>query len=88
MPAWSCARPTFRDGVAAFVKSTHDIKYGYCIYDTQRAEVVRTIHAWMKTIDVIPAGRYGQWTYYWSDQSLLSGRKAATQAMKRLAANG
>jgi len=39
----------------------------------------------MKRVDIVPAGRYGQWAYYWTDQALLSGRKAATQAMQRLA---
>ena len=47
-----------------------------------RKESVRTIHDWLKSIDVIPSGRYGLWTYFWSDEAILSGRKAADTAMK------
>jgi hypothetical protein len=35
-------------------------------------------------VGVIPAGRYGLWTYFWSDESLLSGVKAGEKALKEL----
>jgi len=61
---------------------TYDIPYAYCIYDQHRKASVRTVHEWLKSIDVIPTGRYGLWTYFWSDQAMLSGKKAAERAMK------
>jgi protoporphyrinogen oxidase len=64
--------------------TTYDIKHGYCIYDTDRTEAVRTVHAWLADVGIIPAGRYGLWTYFWSDESLLSGVKAGDVALKKL----
>lgn len=60
------------------------IRYGYCIYDRNRRSAVKTIHEWLKTVGIVPAGRYGLWTYFWSDESMLSGKKAAEKAMKRV----
>jgi protoporphyrinogen oxidase len=65
--------------------STYDIRYGYCIYDMNRKKSVATIHEWLKANDIIPAGRYGLWTYFWSDEAILSGKKAAERAMKQVA---
>jgi UDP-galactopyranose mutase len=62
--------------------ATHDIKYAYCIYDHQRKEAVRTVHEWLKMQDIRPCGRYGLWTYFWSDEAILSGKKAAENLVK------
>lgn len=64
--------------------TTHEIKHGYCIYDMARADAVQTIHQWLRAVDIVPAGRYGLWTYFWSDESLLSGVKAANAALREL----
>ncbi len=64
--------------------ATHDVRWGYCLYDHARARALDTIHGWLKSADVIPAGRYGLWTYFWSDQAILSGKKAAGKAVDRL----
>ena len=66
------------------VRNTFDIKYGYCIYDLDRKQAVRTVHAWLKSKDIVPTGRYGLWTYFWSDEAMLSGRSSAEKAMKYL----
>jgi len=39
----------------------------------------------LKSVDVIPTGRSGLWTYFWSDEAILSGRKAAETALKAVA---
>jgi UDP-galactopyranose mutase len=67
------------------VRTTRDIRYGYCIYDHARKQAVHAIHAWLRTVGIEPAGRYGLWTYFWSDESILSGRKAAEKALQALA---
>ena len=63
---------------------THDIRYAYCIYDHARTEAVEHVHQWLGSVGILPAGRYGLWTYFWSDQSLLSGLKVADKALARL----
>lgn len=61
-------------------RTTQDVRWGYCIYDHDRAEAIRVLRNWLRSVNVIPTGRYGLWTYYWSDQAILSGFKAAAQA--------
>lgn len=58
---------------------TIDIKHGYVIYDKERKGAVDTIHKYLKNKRIIPCGRYGDWAYYWSDESILSGKKAAQE---------
>ncbi|MFQ5511462.1 MAG: protoporphyrinogen/coproporphyrinogen oxidase [Candidatus Krumholzibacteriia bacterium] len=61
---------------------TRDIPYAYCIYDMHRGAAVKTIRAWLAAARIIPAGRYGLWSYFWSDEAILSGRNAAQKVYK------
>lgn len=61
---------------------TVNIKYAYVIYDHHRKEAVRTIHDFLRKNDIYPCGRYGSWAYFWSDEAVLSGRKAAELATR------
>lgn len=63
--------------------TTRNIKYAYCIYDHQRRAALRVIHDWLGTCGIVPCGRYGLWTYFWSDEAILSGRKAAESIDRR-----
>ena len=66
-------------------KSTREIKYAYCIYDEARQKTLPLVRDWLKSVDIVPSGRYGRWTYFWSDEAMLSGKKSAQQAEKQLA---
>lgn len=66
------------------IKATHDIPYAYCIYDQSRKESVRIISNWLLEHEIITCGRYGLWSYFWSDESITSGIKAGDKAVKRL----
>jgi len=57
--------------------STTDIRYGYVIYDFARQPALDIIHSWMRSNNIVPCGRYGMWSYFWSDEAMLSGRDAA-----------
>ena len=57
------------------------LPYGYVIYDKHREGAVSTIYEYLRMFDIIPCGRYGEWEYLWTDQSVLSGRKAAESAL-------
>jgi protoporphyrinogen oxidase len=70
------------------VKTTHDIKYAYCIYDTNRTEALRTVHKWLRQVGIVPSGRYGLWTYFWSDETILSGKKSAETTIAKAAIAG
>jgi protoporphyrinogen oxidase len=63
---------------------TRDIPFGYCIYDNARRAALPVIYRWLDSIDIVPSGRYGLWTYFWSDEAMVSGEQAAEQALKRV----
>jgi UDP-galactopyranose mutase len=58
---------------------TIDIKFGYVIYDKERKGAVDIIHRYLKSQGIIPCGRYGDWEYQWSDEAILSGKRAAQE---------
>jgi UDP-galactopyranose mutase len=66
-------------------KHTRDIPYGYCIYDEARRNALAVIKEWLPTANIVAGGRYGLWTYFWSDEAILSGKKSAELAKRRLA---
>jgi len=35
------------------------------------------VHDYLKSHNIIPFGRYGQWSYLWSDEAILSGKRVA-----------
>jgi len=59
------------------VQTTHEIKYAYCAYDKQRTAAARVVLQWLRSKNIVSCGRYGLWTYFWSDEAILSGKKAA-----------
>lgn len=69
-------------------RSTHDIRYAYCIHDFARKEAVRTIRSWMQRHGVVPTGRYGHWNYFWSHEALMSGLQSGEKALKQIHSGG
>jgi protoporphyrinogen oxidase len=65
------------------VRHTRAIPFGYCIYDEDRKQALPVIRQWLDQQDIIPGGRYGLWTYFWSDEAMVSGQKAAGLAIAR-----
>lgn len=61
---------------------TKDIPYAYCIYDKPRKASLQTVHGWLASVDILPTGRYGLWTYFWSDEAILSGKRTAEKLLK------
>jgi len=67
------------------LRQTTDIPLGYCIYDEQRRQALPVIRRWLSDLDIVLGGRYGLWTYFWSDEAMLSGKKAGELALARAA---
>jgi hypothetical protein len=57
-------------------------EYGYVIYDHAREEALREIQDYLKRVNIHTCGRYGEWKYLWSDQSVLSGKRAAQRIVR------
>ena len=60
--------------------------YGYVIYDKHRKDAVGTIHGYLNVLGIYPCGRYGAWEYLWSDDAIISGKKAADKVARLKAA--
>ena len=60
---------------------TYDIKYGYVIFDKDRKPSITIIHDYLRPKNIFPCGRYGSWAYLWSDEAILSGKKAAEKLL-------
>jgi protoporphyrinogen oxidase len=52
-----------------------EVKYANVVFDRKRKKAVTAIHGYLKNIGIACIGRFGEWDYLWSDQSLLSGMK-------------
>jgi UDP-galactopyranose mutase len=61
------------------VCDTSAFKYAYIIYDLDHKKNVKIIHDYLKSVNIIPIGRFGEWEYFNMDKALLSGRKAASR---------
>ena len=56
-----------------------NFKYAYIIYDLEHERNVNVIHKYLKSKNIIPVGRFGEWEYLNMDKSILSGKRAAIE---------
>lgn len=59
-------------------------KYANVIFDKDIYKNRKVIHNYLLQNDIVPIGRFGEWDYLWSDQSLESGRVAANEVISRM----
>lgn len=57
------------------------IDYANVVFDLDRAEALRIVHGYLDDIGIAYCGRYGDWAYIWTDESFMSGEKAAEKAL-------
>ena len=60
---------------------TRLIEYANIIFDHDRPEALRVVHGYLDDIGIRHCGRYGDWAYFWTDDSYKSGEGAATLAL-------
>lgn len=81
-----CIEPVIRDLLRCGVLHEKDkilfrhamhIPYANVIFDLECAPALATVHGWLDDIGIAYCGRYGDWAYIWTDQSFVSGEKAA-----------
>ena len=60
------------------------IPYANVIFDHDRAENLAAVHAYLDKIGVGYCGRYGEWGYLWTDESFISGEKAAQKVLNHI----
>jgi len=57
------------------------IRYANVIFDLDRATALSTVHGYLQEQQIQYCGRYGEWGYLWTDESFLSGERAAQRAL-------
>ncbi|MBN2653097.1 MAG: NAD(P)-binding protein [Spirochaetales bacterium] len=63
------------------VSDVRTIKYANVIFDHEIYRNRKIVLDYLKQQEIISCGRFGEWGYLWSDQSLLSGKKAAQMVL-------
>jgi protoporphyrinogen oxidase len=57
------------------------LRYANIIFDLDRAASLKTVHGYLDDLGIAYCGRYGDWGYMWTDESFISGEKAADRAL-------
>lgn len=57
-------------------KDVRILPYANVIFTHQMEEKRQIIADYLSSIGLLSCGRFGEWDYFWSDQSFLSGKKA------------
>ena len=60
------------------------IEYGNIVYDHGMEERREIVLNYLKENSIFTAGRFGEWSYLWSDQALISGKLAASNILAEL----
>ena len=57
------------------------IEYANVIFDLECDAALATVHGYLDEIGIAYCGRYGDWAYIWTDESFMSGEKAAQKVL-------
>ena len=74
-----------RDADRILFRNAHLVPYANVIFDLERTAALQTVHGYLDDVGVAYCGRYGDWGYMWTDESFISGERAADTALSTLA---
>jgi protoporphyrinogen oxidase len=57
------------------------VPFANVIFDLDRTEALHTVHGYLDDLGIAYCGRYGDWGYMWTDESFVSGERAAETAL-------
>lgn len=66
------------------VKDIRSEKYANVIFDHHIYKNRKIVLNYLQDNNVISVGRFGEWDYFWSDQSMLSGRDGALKLINKI----
>lgn len=73
-----------RENDEILFKDTLLIPYANVIFDLERADALSVVHGYLDDIGIAYCGRYGEWDYLWTDESFISGEKAAKKVLEKI----
>lgn len=60
------------------------VPYANVIFDLEEEENRKIVHEFLDEVGIAYCGRYGDWGYMWTDESFLSGERAADRVLSSL----
>jgi protoporphyrinogen oxidase len=66
------------------VKDIRSEKYANVIFDHKIYENRKIVLDYLKENNIISVGRFGEWEYFWSDQSMMSGKGGALRLINKM----
>ncbi len=72
-----------RQGDRILFKNTMHLRHANVIFDLERASALKIVHGFLDDLGIAYCGRYGDWEYSWTDESFLSGERAALKVLAR-----
>jgi protoporphyrinogen oxidase len=77
---------TLREEDVILSRHATTVRYANVIFDLERAAALETVHGYLKDVGIDYCGRYGDWGYMWTDESYISGERAAESALSTCSA--
>ena len=74
---------TLREDDTILTSHAQVVRHANVIFDLERAAALQTVHGYLDDIGIDYCGRYGDWGYLWTDESFISGERAAQSALSR-----
>ena len=59
------------------------VRYANIIFDHDRAPNLAVVHHYLDDVGIAYCGRYGDWDHAWTDESFLSGERAAGRVLEQ-----
>jgi protoporphyrinogen oxidase len=70
-----------REGDRILMKDAVFVPYANIIFDHDRASALARVQGFLDDAGIRSCGRFGEWAYYWTDDSFKSGERAAERAL-------
>lgn len=74
---------TIREDDRVLTSHARVVKHANVIFDLERSAALQTVHGYLDDVGIAYCGRYGDWGYMWTDESFISGERAAQAALSR-----
>jgi protoporphyrinogen oxidase len=74
---------TIREDDKILTSHARVVRHANVIFDLDRSAALETVHGYLDDIGIAYCGRYGDWGYMWTDESFISGERAAQTALSR-----
>ncbi|HHX66869.1 MAG TPA: NAD(P)-binding protein [Gallicola sp.] len=58
------------------VSDYREVEYANVIFDSNRKKNLEIVRSYLIDQEIYTCGRFGEWEYFWTDQSLMSGKQA------------